>query len=163
MAWQTSAPDLLQAIGPNGPAQDYVTGYATTIYMKCNDDYIFFAGPQRLNLVVVSAKDGKLLWQKDGGNLQLVLRPDGFYAAGPRMGRNETYAMGAKYAYATGQVLAALPTRRACTRATGSVDSIFFRTPGGTVRVNTASNTAEHIAPMRPPCQDGVIISDGHL
>ena len=29
--------------------------------------------------------------------------------------------------------------------------------------VDTASNSAEHIAPMRPPCQDGVIISDGLL
>ena len=163
IVWQSAAPDLLKAIGQNARAQHYVTGYATTAYMKCNDDYILFAGPQRRQLVVARAKDGKLLWQKPGGNLQLVLREDGFYAAGPRNGKGETYAMGAKYAYASGEVLANLPTRRACTRATGSVDSIFFRTPGGTVRVNTASNTAEHIAPMRPPCQDGVIISDGHL
>ncbi|MCP4451395.1 MAG: PQQ-binding-like beta-propeller repeat protein [Planctomycetes bacterium] len=85
-----------------------------------------------------------------------MLREDGFYAAGPG-------GTGAKYAYETGEVLAHLPNRRACTRATGSVDSIFFRTPGGTVRVNADSNRAEHIAPMRPPCQDGVIISDGHL
>ncbi len=59
--------------------------------------------------------------------------------------------------------LASLPIRRACTRATGSIDGIFYRTNGGTVRVNTADNTAEHIAPMRPPCQDGVVISDGLL
>jgi len=163
MVWQSTAPDLLKAIGKNARAQHYVTGYATTAYMKCNNDYILFAGPQRRDLVVASAKDGKLLWQKPGGNLQLVLREDGFYAAGPRNAKGDAYAMGAKYAYASGEVLATLPTRRACTRATGSVDSIFFRTPGGTVRVNTASNTAEHIAPMRPPCQDGVIISDGHL
>ena len=154
--WQTSADGLLKAIGPHGRAQHYVTGYATSAYMKCNDDYILFAGPQRNQLVVASARDGKLLWQKPGGNLQLVLREDGFYAAGP--GRT-----GAKYAYATGEVLAQLPNRRACTRATGSIDSVFFRTPGGTVRVNTESNKAQHIAPMRPPCQDGVIISDGHL
>ena len=85
-----------------------------------------------------------------------VLQDDGFYAAGPG-------AAGAKYAYKTGEVLVRLPNRRACTRATGSIDSIFFRTSGGTVRVDTASNTAQHIAPMRPPCQDGVIISDGQL
>ena len=156
IAWKTSAADLLEAIGPHGRAQHYVTGYATTTYIKCNDKYILFAGPQRSRLVVASAEDGKLLWEKEGGNLQLVLREDGFYAAGPGQ-------TGAKYAYETGQVLARLPDRRACTRATGSIDSIFFRTPGGTVRVDTASNTAEHIAPMRPPCQDGVIISDGQL
>ncbi len=156
IAWKTSAADLLEAIGPHGRAQRYVTGYSTTTYIKCDDEHILFAGPQRSRLVVASAKDGKLLWDKEGGNLQLVLQDDGFYAAGPG-------AAGAKYAYKTGEVLVRLPNRRACTRATGSVDSIFFRTSGGTVRVDTASNTAQHIAPMRPPCQDGVIISDGQL
>ncbi len=156
VAWRTSASDLLKAIGPHGQAQRPVTGYSTTTYIKCNDNYILFAGPQRSQLVVASAEDGKLLWHKRDGNLQLVLREDGFYGAGP--GRT-----GAKYSYETGEVLARLPNRRACTRATGSIDSIFFRTPGGTVRIDTASNTAEHIAPMRPPCQDGVIISDGQL
>ncbi|MCP4454356.1 MAG: PQQ-like beta-propeller repeat protein [Planctomycetes bacterium] len=72
MVWKTSSPDLLKAIGPNGRAQHYVTGYATTAYMKCNDDYILFAGPQRGQLVVASAEDGGLLWQKPEGNLQLV-------------------------------------------------------------------------------------------
>jgi outer membrane protein assembly factor BamB len=156
IAWRTTASDLLKAIGPDGRAQHYVTGYSTTTFVKCNDKYILFAGPQRSRLVVASAEDGRLLWEKEGGNLQLVLREDGFYAAGPG-------GAGAKYAYKTGKVLVRLPNRRACTRATGSIDSIFFRTPGGTVRVETASNTAQHIAPMRPPCQDGVIISDGQL
>jgi outer membrane protein assembly factor BamB len=154
--WKSDARDLLDAIGPNGRAQHYVTGYATTTYIKCNDDHVFFAGPQRSRLVVVRASDGKLLWQKEHGNLQLVLRDDGFYAAGPE-------ATGAKLDYATGNVLATLPHRRACTRATGSVDSIFYRTTGGTVRIDAATNAARHIAPMRPACQDGVIISDGHL
>lgn len=154
--WKTSDPELLGAIGPNGRAQHYVTGYATTTYIKCNDRMIFFAGPQRSRLVVVRAEDGELLWQKRNGNLQLVLRDDGFYAAGPG-------GTGAKLDYETGEELVRLPRRRACTRATGSVDSVFFRTPGGTVRIHVPTNTAKHIAPMRPPCQDGVIISDGLL
>ena len=156
VAWKTSAPDLLAAIGPNGRAQHYVTGYSTTTYIKCNDEMLLFAGPQRSRLVAAATADGKLLWQKPNGNSQLVLRDDGIYAAGPG-------ATGCKMAYATGNVLAQLPARRACTRATGSVDSIFYRTTGGTVRVDVASNTAHHIAPIRPPCQDGVIISDGLL
>ncbi|MHC4430978.1 MAG: outer membrane protein assembly factor BamB family protein [Planctomycetota bacterium] len=156
LAFKNADADLLEAIGPGGRAQHYVTGYSTQTFIKCTDDYILFAGPQRSRLVVASAKDGKLLWDKEGGNLQMVLQEDGFYAAGPG-------TTGTKYTYADGKVLARLPNRRACTRATGSIDSIFFRTPGGTVRVETASNRAEHIAPMRPPCQDGVIISDGQL
>lgn len=154
--WKNNDPKLLASIGANQRAQHYVTGYATTTYMKCSDDYLFFAGPQRLHLVSASAADGYLMWEKEQGNLQLVLRKDGIYAAGPK----ET---GMKLDYATGDVLAALPTRRACTRATGSIDSIFFRTRGGTVRLETATDSAQHIAPMRPPCQDGVIVSNGLL
>ena len=165
--WRTSAPDLLGAIGPNGRAQLWMTGYSTTTYMKCNDKYLFFAGPQRSKLVVARTEDGKLAWQKEGGNYQLVLRDDGFYAAGPlqRPDRPAKSGPGFKLAYETGAVLAPLPVpgRRACTRATGSIDSIFFRAPGGTVRIDTASGGAQHIAPMRPACHDGVIISDGHL
>ena len=155
-AWENSDADLLEAIGGSGRAQHYVTGYATTAYMKCNDDYLFFAGPQRSRLVCASTKNGKLLWHKPNGNLQLVLRGDGLYTAGPK-------TTGAKLEYATGRELSKMPTRRACTRATGSIDSIFYRTSGGTVRLDVPSNTAQHIAPMRPPCQDGVIISDGQL
>ncbi|QDU09172.1 PQQ-binding-like beta-propeller repeat protein [Gimesia aquarii] len=154
--WKNDDKKLLASIGSNQKAQHYVTGYATTTYLKCSDDYLFFAGPQRLHLVTASAADGYWLWEKEHGNLQLVLRDDGIYAAGPK----ET---GMKLDYATGEKIASLPTRRACTRATGSVDSIFFRTSGGTVRLETDSHTAQHIAPMRPPCQDGVIVSNGLL
>ncbi|MCA9215896.1 MAG: PQQ-binding-like beta-propeller repeat protein, partial [Planctomycetales bacterium] len=62
-----------------------------------------------------------------------------------------------------GNVLTEFAARRACTRATGSVDSVFYRANGGTVRVFSASYTAHHIDPMRPPCQDGVIISNGNM
>ncbi|HYW80595.1 MAG TPA: PQQ-binding-like beta-propeller repeat protein, partial [Thermoguttaceae bacterium] len=154
--WKTSDADLLAAIGPNARAQLYVTGYATSNYIKCNDRYLFFARPQRERTVAVAAKDGKLLWTHAQGNLQLVLRDDAIYGAGP----NDT---GVKLDYATGDVIGHLPVRRACTRATGTVDSIFYRTPGGTVRFEVAANAARHVAPMRPPCQDGVIISDGLL
>lgn len=157
LAWKNTDEDLLAAIGPNEKAQHYITGYATTCYMKAGEEYLFFSGPQRKQMVVASAKDGKLQWTNDVGNLQLVLRKDAVYAAGPQK------TSGMRLDYKTGNVLASFPARRACTRATGCVDSIFFRASGGTVRVMTESNNAQHIAPMRPPCQDGVLISNGHL
>ena len=156
--WKNSDPELLKAIGPNGRAQHYITGYATACYMKCRQDYLFFAGPQRERMVVASAKNGKLAWTYPLGNLQLVLREDAIWAAGPQDAEN-----GVRLDYNTGKVLATFPARRACTRATGCADSIFFRANGGTVRVLTETNTAQHIDPMRPPCQDGVLISNGHL
>jgi len=155
--WKNSDPDLLEAIGVDGRAQIWVTGYATTTFIKCTDRYIFLAGPQRSRLVAASTADGKLLWQREPGNLQLVLCENAIYAAG------QQNTCGYKLAYETGQELGLLPARRACTRATGTVDSVFFRASGGTVRMDLASDTAKHIAPMRPPCQDGVIVSDGLL
>ncbi|NQT38117.1 MAG: PQQ-binding-like beta-propeller repeat protein, partial [Planctomycetes bacterium] len=121
------------------------------------------SGSQRNRLVVASASDGKLLWQKEQGNYHLVLRDDAIYAAGPQQSNTPGQYPGMKLDYKTGEVLSRMPLRRACTRATGSVDSVFYRASGGTIRVETATNRATHIAPMRPPCQDGVIISDGNL
>jgi len=157
-AWKNSDADLLAAIGPNAKAQHYVTGYSTSNYIKCNADYLFFAGPQREKMTVAHTKDGKLAWTFPAGNVQLVLRKDAVYAAGSQKANS-----GAKLDYATGKVLKELVSRRACTRATGSVDSIFYRASGGTVRLFTDTDTAQHIAPMRPACQDGVLISNGHL
>lgn len=157
LLWKNSDADLLEAIGPNERAQHYITGYATTCYMKCSDRHVLFAGPQRKRMVAASAADGSLQWTHDVGNLQLVLREDAIYAAGPQK------VSGVQLDYDTGTALSSFPARRACTRATGCADSIFFRATGGTVRLLTDENRAVHIAPMRPPCQDGVLVSNGHL
>ena len=158
LVWKNSDKDLLDAIDDQEKAQHYITGYATTCYIKCDNNFLFFAGPQRTRMVVASAKDGKLAWTHPTGNLQLVLRDDGIWAAGPQKSEN-----GMKLDYATGKVLETFPARRACTRATGCADSVFYRANGGTVRVLTDTNTAQHIDPMRPPCQDGVLVAGGHL
>lgn len=157
LLWKNESPELLGALGPNARAQHYITGYATTTYLKCDEDRLYFSGPQREQMVVASTADGRLLWTHEIGNLQLVLRDDAIWAAGPQK------TFGRKLDYATGEILEEFPARRACTRATGSLDSIFYRASGGTVRVFTETNVATHIDPMRPPCQDGVLISNGHL
>jgi outer membrane protein assembly factor BamB len=156
-AWRTSDAALLAAIGPNEKAQFYVTGFATTTYIKCNNHVLMFAGPQRSSLVAVSADDGKLLWQRKGGNFQLVLRYDAIFALGDQFGKSF------KFDYLTGKVLGEFVGRRACTRATGTIDSVFCRATEGTIRWDVASNALQHISPMRPACHDGVIVSDGLL
>ena len=102
-AWKNQDQDLLAAIGPNGPAQHYVTGYATTAYIKCHKNYLFFAGPQRSKLVVASADDGRLLWTKEHGNFLLVLREDGVYAAGPQGPGPTDAPTGYRFAYEDGR------------------------------------------------------------
>ena len=155
---KSSDADLLAAIGPNLRAQGARYGFATTTYIKAHDQGLFFAGPQRSNLVCVSL-DGKLRWQHKGGNYQLVLRDDALYAAGEQTGKPTSV----KLDYATGRELLRFTDRKSCTRATGSIDSIFYRAKEGTVRFVPETGRTEHIAAMRPPCNSGVIISDGLL
>jgi outer membrane protein assembly factor BamB len=155
--WQSADQDVLGAIGRNGRAQRYLEGFATTAYMKCNDKYLFLAGPQRPRLVAIHAGSGKLAWQREPGNLQLVLREDALYA----FGQQNTKSF--RVDYDTGKTLVEFKDRRACTRATGSIDSIFCRARDGTIRYDPSGNSVQHIAPMRPPCHDGVLISEGYL
>src|SRR5581483_8099073 len=108
----------------------------------------------------VSAKDGKLLWSiKDRGNSQLVLRDEGLYAMSP--------GASTRHDFLTGKVLQDLGARINCTRATGSLDSIFVRGGrDGTIRYDLSDEAKakqQHLCPMRPSCQDGVIASHGHL
>jgi outer membrane protein assembly factor BamB len=155
--WKTSDPELFKALGEHKFAQNPKEGFSSTCYAKCSDRAVYFAGPTRANLVAVSADDGRLLWTSlDRGNSQLVLRDDGLYAMSP--------GQSSKYDYFTGEILETLGQRINCTRATGSLDSIFVRGGrDGTVRYDLASNTQQHLCPMRPSCQDGVIPAYGHL
>jgi outer membrane protein assembly factor BamB len=155
--WRTSDPGVLQAIGEHRFAQNPGEGFSTSSYAKCDANAVYFAGPTRADLAAVSARDGRLLWRiAGGGNSQLVLRADGLYAMGPRGS--------AMYDTASGEILESLGPRVNCTRATGSVDSIFVRGGrDGTMRYDLAGRMQQHICPMRPSCQDGVLVAHGHL
>jgi outer membrane protein assembly factor BamB len=157
--WKTSDAELLKAIGPSGPAWASAEwGFATVPFLKCHDKYLFFSGPQRPNFVIASAEDGKLLYQRRAGYVLLVLRDDAFYAIG---GQSGSAKMATKMAYGTWETLAEVPGRRGCTRPTGGADCIFYRAEEGTWQLRTTDLQATHIAPMRPPCPDGVIIANG--
>jgi outer membrane protein assembly factor BamB len=125
--------------------------------MKCSEEAIYFAGPQRSQLVAASTEDGHLLWQLPHGNYQLVLREEGLYALG-RTGPSRLLDP------LTGQVRANLDCLRGnCTRVTGTADSIFARghDHAGTLRVGVPDNQPRRIALMRPDCHDGVIAAGG--
>ncbi|MFB3892389.1 MAG: PQQ-binding-like beta-propeller repeat protein [Phycisphaerae bacterium] len=155
-AWRTTDAKLLAAIGKDGWPQEPSTGYAGTAYVKCTDDALYFAGPQRPWLVAVSAKDGSMLWTSPNGNYQLVIRPEALYAVHSRQ-------QSQKLDLLTGRVLSRLPGARTnCTRVTGSADSIFARALG-TGRWDVKTLAYEHLSGFRPNCNDGVVISNGML
>ena len=157
--WRTDSAAVLDAVGEHDPADNPRLGYSTSAYMKASADAVFFAGPQRKKLSAVSAKTGQLLWSYDDGNMQLIIRDDGLYA----MGRMQTSK---KFDPLTGEILADLQCFRGnCTRATGTVDSIFTRgyRHTGTMRFDVAGKQPQRIPSMRPACQDGVIAANGQL
>ena len=157
--WRTTDSKVLTAIGSHDRAQTASKGFASSVYAKANEHGIYFAGPQRTQLAAVSAEDGSLLWSYPHGNFQLVLRDDALYA----LGRTETSKM---FDYLTGRVISDLECYRGnCTRATGTVDSIFTRgyRHTGTMRLDLTGNYPRRIPLMRPACQDGVVVSSGLL
>jgi outer membrane protein assembly factor BamB len=155
-----NAPALFETLGAYLPRQSWQTNWRTTVYLKCSDRALYFAGPQIGKLLAVSTEDGRILWQHPYDNFQLVIRPDGLYAISGPWGIN----VSKKFDPLTGVVLAELPTgRRACTRPTGTSDSILFRAMGGSIRFDLASARPRWVSPMRPPCHDGVTVANGLL
>ncbi|MDP6381024.1 MAG: PQQ-binding-like beta-propeller repeat protein, partial [Phycisphaerae bacterium] len=154
--WKVDAPETLEAIGEHFGAQHFMWGFSHASYVMCNDKALYFVGVQRKRIVALAAGDGKLLWQHPFGNYQSLLRDDGLYAMGSRQ-------PSVKFDLLTGKSLGELAKRYHCTRATGSIDRIFVRAGAGTLSWDVKSGKQLGISPMRPGCQDGVVISSGHL
>lgn len=156
-------PSLLEAIGRDVPSQTHQRGFSTQVYLRCNEQVLCFAGPQRAHLVVVSAVTGELLWTYEkSGNFELVLRDGLIYA----MSRTQPAEKSLIFREASGEVVGEIPFLRGnCTRATGSVDAIFTRGQehGGTMRLSIPELEVQRIALMRPPCMDGVLPTNGLL
>jgi len=153
-------PKLFHAFGEYSNRQDWRTNWRTTNYLMCSNDALYFAGPQVGKLLALSAKDGSILWENPYDNFQLVLSEDALYGFSGTIDKKPSI----KFDPLTGKVLAEIDQpRRSCTRPTGSVDSIFFRSACGTVRIDTSDNRRNWISPMRPQCHDGVNIANGLL
>jgi outer membrane protein assembly factor BamB len=155
-----NASELFETLGEYLTRQSWQTNWRTTVYLKCSDKALYFAGPQIGKLLAVSAEDGRILWQHPYDNFQLIIRDDGLYAISGPWGNN----LSKKFNPLTGEILSELPTgRRACTRPTGTSDSILFRAMGGSIRLDLDSARPRWLSPMRPPCHDGVTIANGLL
>ncbi len=167
---------LFETLGAALKRQDWRTNWRTTAYLKCSDKALYFAGPQVGKLLAVSAEDGSLLWEHPYSNYQLVLRKDGLYALSGQVGKE--VGAGEKFDPElarqtepsrifdplTGEILAEVDLgRRACTRPTGAIDSIFCRASGGSTRWDAETKYFGLVSPMRAQCHDGVTVANGLL
>jgi outer membrane protein assembly factor BamB len=159
--WRKTAendPEVFSTIGRYRPGHGWIEGWKTTIYMKSTAKALYVVGPQIEGLTALSTDDGRVLWKNPAKNLQIVVRDDGLYTIGAQQSSGDTK----KLDPLTGKVLATYQIqRRACTRATGSADGIFFRGHEGSGRLDIASGAVQWISPMRPSCHVGVVIAGG--
>ena len=152
--------EVFEAIGPYRPGQGYIPGWKTTAYLKCTDKALYVVGPQVNWLTALSAEDGRFLWKCPAKDLQILIRDEGLYTIGAQQQAADTKLLDPL----TGSVRTAFGfARRACTRATGGPDGVFFRASEGSVRLDTAAGKPQWITPMRPSCHVGVIVAGGQL
>lgn len=162
--WQRTAkkdPEVFAAIGPYRPGHGYIGGWKSTVYLKATAKAIYFLGPQVEWLTALSAEDGRVLWKHPAKDLHIIVRDEGLFTIGPQNTNNDATK---KLDPLTGEVLESyLTKRRACTRATGTPDGIFFRAQEGSGRFDLASGKTQWVSPMRPSCMVGVVVANGHL
>ena len=163
---KTKDPELFASLGEYLHRQGSQTGWRTTNYLKCSDSALYFAGPQIGKLLALSTEDGRILWENPYNNYQLILQNEVLYGIGGpwpysfQKGDNPSKM----FDPLTGEELGRIDiSRRGCTRPTGSIDALFFRASGGTIRMDLAGNQLQWISPMRPQCNDGVTIANGLL
>jgi outer membrane protein assembly factor BamB len=163
--WRKTAekdPELFQAIGPYCPFEHARTGWRTTIYARCSDDALYFAGPQVFDLTAIAGQDGHHLWTyRAERNPHVLIREDGLYVTGASGLANDTNKLDSR----TGDIVKKYNISRvSCTRTTGSADNIYFRGGGdGTIQLDPESGRRQWISPMRPSCFVGTLIANGQL
>ena len=127
VVWRKS-PDndaaIFESLGDYSNRQDWRTNWRTTAYLKCSEKVLYFAGPQVNKLLAVSADDARILWEHPYNNFQLIVRDDAVYGMS---GQIDEGRPSMKFHPLTGEVLGEIAVgRRACTRPTASLDSIFM-------------------------------------
>ncbi len=166
---QADDPQLFSALGDYlEERQGWETGWRSMAYARCSDKALYLAGPQLTGLTALSAQDGSILWTNPYDNFQLILADNVLFgiSGGPwrTWEDDKGGSKSRKFEPLTGAVLASYDLmRRGCTRVTASADSLLFRAMGGSQRIDLATEQRQYLSPMRPPCFDGVIVSNGLL
>lgn len=168
--WKKTAethPEFFGAFGTYFHRQWADSGMKTSVFLKCDERALYFAGSPIRKMVVVAARDGKLLWEHPYNNFRLIICPDGLYGIGVQGlhgQRNHTW-QSRKFDPLTGEVLRSFDfDRKNCTRPTANLDSIFFRRwKEGTTRVDLRTGALQKMVSVRPSCHSGVLTSNGHV
>jgi len=153
--WTNADAEVLKLIEEPGKGLQSLPGFRTSCMMLCTPVALFFQAQQRMNIVAVSARDGKFLWtRKKIRNDPTLLFADGKLVIGGRTVLVDPLS---------GKTLKELGFwKAACTRMTGCPDAFFCRGEG-LGRYDRARGEYTIDGAARPGCNDGAIPANGLL
>jgi len=157
--WTNSDTEVLQLIEEPGRGLVSTPGFRSVCMAVATPEALIIQGQTRMNVVAVSAKNGKWLWQKKKvSNNPNVIFLDGHVVLGVGRGSNHVAVEPV-----SGSVVENLNFRKvSCARLTASPDSLFVRGEG-TLRFDRASKKVFIDGAVRPACNDGAIPANGML
>jgi len=157
--WTNSDSEVLRLIEEPGRGLISTPGFRSVCMAVATPEALIIQGQTRMNVVAVSTKNGKLLWQKKKiSNNPNVIFLDGLAVLG--VGRGSSHVA---VDPVSGSVVENLNFRKvACTRLTACPDSLFVRGEG-TLRFDRASKRVLIDGAVRPGCNDGAIPANGIL
>jgi outer membrane protein assembly factor BamB len=159
IVWTNSDKQLRNLIGEPGKGLTSTPGFKTMCLVVATPDALIIQGQTRQNVVAVSTKDGYVLWTKR----KITNNPNAVFING-----NIILGVGKRGSHVvvnpvTGEELEDLGfLKRACTRLTASVDSLFVRGEG-TLRYDLKSKRVMIDGTARPGCNDGALPANGML
>jgi outer membrane protein assembly factor BamB len=160
MLWTNADADLLRLVAEPGRKLWSTPGFRTCCTLLCTPKALFLEAQTQMNVVAISAQDGKFLWKKtktrSNPNLLFVGEKLVVAGIGPKGNTMMVEPM-------TGEIVKDLNFGKvSCTRMTACPDSFFCRGEGlGRYDRLKGEYTVDGSA--RPGCMDGAIPANGLL
>ncbi|MCH2373376.1 MAG: PQQ-binding-like beta-propeller repeat protein [Planctomycetes bacterium] len=157
--WTNKEEGVVTLIEEPGKGLKSTPGFRTACIAVATPEALILQGQTRMNVVALSANDGKLLWTKK----KFTNNPNAIYVDG-----NVVLGVGERGSHvmikpASGEVLTDLKfNKTACTRLTASSDSFFVRGEG-LLRFDRYFKKVLVDGAQRPACNDGALPANGLL
>jgi outer membrane protein assembly factor BamB len=159
--WTNDDAQVMQLIEEPGHGLGSTPGFRSCCFSLYTPDALLFEAQTRMNIVAVSTRDGKMLWQrrKTTNNPNMIYTDDRLYVGVGADGN--TLAIEPQ----TGEVLKDLGfKKRSCARLTATPESFFCRGwPEGLTRYDRKTGQVQFNGAFRPSCNDGVVPAGGLL
>ena len=161
VVWINDDPQLRELIEEPGRGLGSTPGFRSACFSIYTPNSLFFEGQTRMNMVAVSTRNGRVLWQrrKTTNNPNVIYADDRVYVGVGADGN--TLALDPL----TGTTLEDLGfKKRSCARLTATPDSFFCRGyPEGLTRYDRKTGKILFNGAFRPACNDGVVPANGML